>query len=160
MTGERFLRSYSVCFTYFNEVSLQGNSSLTGCCSKSNMLNWWRCREKSQMVNLHSACARHWLSPRNVAGSRAWPVRAASRDLSAPLATLTLTRGDGSLIGSSCCPSSPLSPLPTVWPAKTDVGQWQVKHRHGIDKRQTANSFSVFQAIWGSTNLSRFFLII
>ena len=67
----------------------------------------------------------------------------ASRDLSAPLATLTLTtRGDdGSLIGSSCSPSSPLSLLPTVWPAKTDVGQWQVKHRHKIDKLQTANSF-------------------
>ena len=73
---------------------------------------------------------------------------------------------DGSLIGSSCCPSSPLSPLPTVWPAKTDVGQWQVKHRHGIDKLQTANSFYCVaddvcsKQFWGSTNLFRIFLTI
>ena len=96
--------------SFDNEVSFQGNSSLTGCCSKSNMLNWWRCREKSQMVNLHSACARQWLSPRNVAGSRAWPVLSVLPGIWAHLWQLWLWQGVMALLSALLAVHPPLCP--------------------------------------------------
>ena len=97
--------------SFDNEVSFQGNSSLTGCCSKSNMLNCRRCREKIPNGQF-AFCLRAPLTlpkKRSRKPCLAGAVRA-SRDLSAPLATLTLTRGTMALLSALLAVHPPLCP--------------------------------------------------